>query len=521
MTNSTRSPICWDKLAECLVVVLAVGIATFSARPYAGGWNDGSRLATVETLVDQHTWRIDHSTFVQVPHPEDTAIPLPYPPSEPALLQHGTLDKLFIGGHYYSDKSPIPAVLMAGCYQLWQWATGWTARTRPDRFCTAMTLASSGLAYVLAVWCIYRLGRCLRLPLSLRLISTASFALATVALPYARQVNNHILLLAVTSALVLATAKMIERTRQGRASWRHFAVLGSLAGLGYTIDLGVGPVVLLCTSVLILSCCPFGTARRASLLLSPCFFFALAALPWLVLHHTINYTIGGSWKPANTNPAYFRWPGSPFDAGNLTGSWTHHSVGSFLFYAASMLAGKRGFFGHNLPLFLTLPAVVVLLRRHRENWREVLWAVGCCGGTWLLYAATSNNSSGQCLSIRWFVPLLAPAYYVLALFLQRYPQYRMDFLILSAWGVLLVLLMHEGPWMSHMVPLFWPIQAAVLVNWTLWHHLYGRMVPQSGFALILYRSRSLTPSAFAASSDAPVPAAPVNPPSSPHPASAR
>src|SRR5262249_10809995 len=150
---------------------------------------------------------------------------------------------------------------------------------------------------------------CVRLPLSPRLILTASFALATVALPYTQQVNNHILLLAVTSALVLATAKMIERTRPGRASWRNFVVLGLLAGLGYTIDLGVGPVVLLCTSILVLTCGPFGAARRASLLLSSCLFFALAALPWLVLHHAINYAIGGSWKPANANPAYFRWPG--------------------------------------------------------------------------------------------------------------------------------------------------------------------------------------------------------------------
>ncbi len=140
-----------------------------------------------------------------------------------------------------------------------------------------------------------------------------------------------------------------------------------------------------------------------------------------------------------------------------------------------MMAGKRGFLGHNLPLFLALPALVVLLRRHRECRREVLWAVGCCAGTWLLYAATSNNSSGQCCSIRWFVPLLAPAYYVLALFLQRYPRYRMDFLVLSAWGVLLVLLMRDGPWLTHMVPFFWPIQAAALGSWALCSYLRRRV----------------------------------------------
>ena len=488
MPGSIRIPIRWDRLTEWLIASVAVVLAVAVARPYAGGWNDGSRLATTETLVDRHTWRIDESTFVQVPDPGKTNTPLPYDPSEPGLSEHGTLDKLFIAGHYYSDKSPVPALLLAGCYRVWQTATGWTAHTHPDRFCAAMTWFSSGMAYVVSVLCIYQLGRRLEMPLSLRLDLTSSFALATVALPYTHHVNNHILLLAVTSTLTLTTAKLRDRMRQGQASWRQFFAMGSLAGLGYTIDLGAGPVILLCTSLYVLSNCLFNSPRsqKTSLrspchlfTLSPCLVFALAVLPWLGLHHALNYSIGGSWKPANAMPEYFRWPGSPFHLRNLTGSWVHSGAGSFLLYAASMLAGKRGFLGHNLPLFLALPAAVVLLRRHPEIRRELLWAVGCFGGIWLLYAATSNNSSGQCLSIRWFVPLLAPAYYVLALFLQRYPPYRVDFLVLSAWGVLLVLLMREGPWIRHMVPFFWPIQAAALLSWAFCRYLRRPSAPPS------------------------------------------
>jgi hypothetical protein len=533
MAGPTRSGHLREKQLECLVIVAALGIVLFSARPYAGGWNDGSRLATVETLVDQHTWIIDHSIFVQVPRPEDST-PLPYDPAEPGLLKHGTLDKLFIAGHYYSDKSPVPALLMAGWYQAWRWATGWTARQHPDRFCQAMTITSSGLAYIVAVLCIWRLGRPLRLPLSLRLALTGSFGLATLALPYSRHVNNHILLLGVTAALVLALTRLIEETRQGCVRWRHFLVSGTLAGLAYTIDLGAGPMFLLCTSVLILGC-SLGREPEASVGFRACLrlaakrigIFGLAALPWLMLHHALNYAIGGTFRPANANAEYFLWPGSPFGAGNLTGSWVHDGPLSFGVYAASMLAGKRGFLAHNLPLLLGLPAAAVLLRRHRENWREVLWAAACCAGTWLLYAATSNNSSGQCCSIRWFVPLLAPAYYVLALFLQRYPQYRVDFLVLSAWGMLLVLLMHEGPWIQHMVPFFWPIQAAALCTWGLCHHLRRQAARDSlpGLAIVpegvgtnwrggLWRGGRVTTAT-------PASANPANPPNSARPAKAR
>jgi hypothetical protein len=488
MAGSTSRPDRREKWVEFSILALAIGIALVSARPYAGGWNDGSRLATVETLIDQRTWIIDDSVFTRVPHPDNPDTPLPYDPKISALLEHGTLDKLFIHGHFYSDKSPVPALLMAGPYQLWKWITSRTARANPDRFCTAMTLASSGLAYVLVVLCIYRLGRPLRLPMSLRLALTGSFALATVALPYAQHVNNHILLLAVMAALVLQVAWMLDERRTGSVSGWRLAGVGTLAGLGYTIDLGAGPVILLCTGVLIVVCQAetlprsvanqlregIGSPGRASLLI-----FLLAALPWLVLHHALNYAIGGTFKPANANPEYFDWPGSPFGVRNLTGSWVHDGPLPFLVYATSMIAGKRGFVGHNLPLFLAFPAAMMLWRRHGENRRELLWALGCCGGTWLLYAATSNNSSGQCCSIRWFVPLLAPAYYLLALFLKRYPEYRIDFAILSLWGMILVVLMREGPWITHMVPLFWPIQAAALFSWAIRHHFRHRVTSLS------------------------------------------
>ena len=36
---------------------------------------------------------------------------------------------------------------------------GLQAASRPDVFCYAMTIASSGVAYVAAVWCVYRLAK--------------------------------------------------------------------------------------------------------------------------------------------------------------------------------------------------------------------------------------------------------------------------------------------------------------------------------------------------------------------------
>ena len=62
-----------DHVNLCVTLV-AVAIALIGARPYAGSWNDGSRLATVESLVDYHTWEIDNSTSAREnPRPNEPA----------------------------------------------------------------------------------------------------------------------------------------------------------------------------------------------------------------------------------------------------------------------------------------------------------------------------------------------------------------------------------------------------------------------------------------------------------------
>jgi len=434
------------------VLGAAIALALISARPFAGGWNDGSRLATVECLVDYHTLAIDQSVFVRLPTAPEAQQALPYPPDDPELLLRGTGDKLYIDGHFYSDKSPTPAIFLAGVYQVYQWCTGYTAAKHADLFCYWMTVASAGLAYVVAVWCIYQLAGCLGLPASVQLLLTASFALATVAPAYARHVNNHMMLLALFAALMLGLVRLAEQVEAGTVSLPRLIYLGTLLGLAHAVDTGAGPVVFLITLILAVYRCR--KATRALVMM-------LAALPWICLHHALNYAVGGTLRPANAVIAYFAWPGCTFNAQNMTGVWHHAGVGDFLLYGMDMLAGRRGFVGHNLPLYLAVLATPILWRRRFKEFPELIWALCCCGGIWLLYAVCSNNYSGQCCSIRWFVPLLAPAYGILALLLRECRRFVLPFAILSILGMVAGSYMWSaGPWMKHMVPLYWLWQCA-------------------------------------------------------------
>ena len=80
--------------------------------------------------------------------------------------------------------------------------------------------------------------------------------------------------------------------------------------------------------------------------------------------------------------------------------------------------------------------------------------------------STSSNSGGQCCSVRWFVPLVAPGFWVVALTLREFPRYRPDFAWLTGWGVVLGALMWwGGPWAPKMVPGLWGWVAAAGVGW--------------------------------------------------------
>ncbi|MGL6096980.1 MAG: hypothetical protein ACRC7O_14450, partial [Fimbriiglobus sp.] len=141
-----------------LVVLAAVFVAVVGARPTAGGWNDGSRLAAVQALAEHGTFVIDDTVFVRPP-PIRENVPHPYADIPPSLGVTGTLDKLCIDGHIYSDKSPVPSVLMAGLYRAWLVAGGPTVSERPDLVIRFLTVATSGFAYVFAVGCVLALGR--------------------------------------------------------------------------------------------------------------------------------------------------------------------------------------------------------------------------------------------------------------------------------------------------------------------------------------------------------------------------
>ena len=83
----------------------------------------------------------------------------PYTPEFPKLLITGTLDRVRIADHFYSDKPMVPAILTAAAYRVLMFLGLPRPGERPDVFCWVSTFLTCGLSYAAAVACMWLLGR--------------------------------------------------------------------------------------------------------------------------------------------------------------------------------------------------------------------------------------------------------------------------------------------------------------------------------------------------------------------------
>ena len=187
------------------------------------------------------------------------------------------------------------ALLLAVPYLALHDGFGFRAAEHQEVFCYLLTLLSCGLAYVAAVWCVYRLGRVLGLSPGWAAALTASFGLATVAPVYSRNVNSNLPTLAAAVAVLLNLAALGRPPRSARTVGR-LLLIGTLAGFAYALEQPTGGLLLAAAAV-----AAAVRLRRPSAVV----WVGLAALPWMVLHHAVAYSYAGTLGPPNADPAFF------------------------------------------------------------------------------------------------------------------------------------------------------------------------------------------------------------------------
>jgi len=318
---------------------IAFALCACLTKTHTDSWNDTSRMAAIDSLVERGTFQIDASAI-------------------------STGDKYRYRGHFYSDKEPLLILMGAGA----------TLALRPFHLSPAMnfpityylvTLLTVGAWFAAGAAYAYLIQRLLGFTQRVAVTVAGLTLLGTPVLAYATVLVNHVpcgvcVLIGATHALVAA-----------RGSRAHAMLAGLFLSLAVAFDAAaicffVVPLWLLCS-------------RPRSTWLA----FAAGSVPVLVAQAAFNDVFSGSIVPPAMNGSLWNYPGSPFlnyypSLGLLGSSWAYAD------YLRYLTIGERGLFTYS-PLVLVAAYGLYRMWRSEGELREL--AAGIVTGCALFFLA--------------------------------------------------------------------------------------------------------------------------------------
>jgi hypothetical protein len=409
-TRLSRRSVGWILFALFLLLwaALAKAYTTYS-------WQEESRLATIQALVEQGTFIIDHSEF------------------------NRTGDKIFINGHFYSDKTPPLSIAAAGFYSILYNVFGLTLDTTvclPDKDPAAcrlwgpdgprftafywLNLVFMGIPSALLVALFWKAMIERQVRGSLATGMAIALGIASPIGPYSLVFTSHI----PASAALFVGLMLLARP----PARRGYFWAGLWLGIAANIDLLLAVFVATFGIWVLLS--------RRSMLLP----FVLGVLIPFAVGAASNYWIAGSFLPLYFDPKAYDFPGTVLNT-TVGGTNGFYSLQFGLRYAYDLLIGRHGVFAYT-PLFLYAVAGMWAAIRSREHPLRA-FALAALSGCLLFTAyliARTDNFAGVAWGVRWFTSLTPLAWYFGA-FLFDKPHGRVWWaalaaaVIVSAWTV--------------------------------------------------------------------------------------
>lgn len=287
-----------DRRLIVLVFFAALALCALVTKAHVVSWNDGSRIATVDALTANRTFQIDGSPYAA-----------------------GLGDEIRFHGRTYSDKPPLLALLGAAVATVVA-PLGISLRHTPGTAIYLVTLFTVGVWFAVGCAYAYAFQRLLELAPRVALAVAALSGAATLALPYATVMTNHV----PCGAAALAGCYHLYRAR-GR--W-DAAGAGSFFGLAYAFD-PAGIVYAVAAAVLL-----WRRPAREWLLC------AAGALPVFALQFGYNLAISGSVVPPVYNLSAWSDPTLPLHHVGTTQVLRAFSPLEYLSFFVNELVGVRG-----------------------------------------------------------------------------------------------------------------------------------------------------------------------------------
>ena len=306
-----------------------------------------------------------------------------------------THDMTEVGGHFYSDKPPLPSLLGAPVYA--------AARAAARLFGRALSFRAAGYAVTLATATLLSLAVLLLLfrhlaayaPAGPRLFAVTACALGTLALPYAILFFSH----AFAAFFCLAAFVFAFRRVRGEGGTGAVALAGLFAGLAILSEYPTGLIALFLLGYLLTR------ARRPAEIaayLAPAFL-----LPAVALGVFNALSFGSPFHLGYAKPVLPMY-GEAMSHGLFGVTLPSLRALGYLLFSPS-----RGLFFLAPVLLLAVPGLVMMIRDRAWRREGVLIAAIACGHL-LFNAAYHQPGGGTSYGPRHLVPivpfLIVPAY---------------------------------------------------------------------------------------------------------------
>jgi len=345
--------------------LILIGLMTIN--PQVQEFSDGARMATIQSIVEEHTLSIDQSVFAD---------------------GH---DKVFIGGRYYAHQPVLTAVLGAVVYYpLYHLGIeldyGWNLAYYLIMLFTVKIFWYLGLKAMFGI-----LGY-LEVPEKEALHLTLALGLGSLYFSWSSTFTNHVI---SASALIIGLYFLIRAKHESKTFGKYF-LTGLFISLAGAVD-----------HALLLFYIGFGfyiLVQRHPL--KNFFGYLLPSLLTVFPTFLTYYTISGSFLPFSVVRDYFIYPDSPWQNNNLLTGMQFKSGWYLMKYSFHALIGKKGFLLHNPLSLMALPLLVEEIRKGNKLRKEAI-VIGITSALIVTYyLLASQDYSGFAYSIRWFVPLL-------------------------------------------------------------------------------------------------------------------
>jgi hypothetical protein len=406
LTDSRRKLAQSPPHKRLLILLVLIALGATHCAPMT--WNDESRMATIQSLAESGSFIIDQTDFAR------------------------TGDKVFIDGHFYSDKPPMPAVLGAAVY-FPLYHLGFRLHEGGSVAYFLITLLTVSLSWILGTLAFFYSLRFTGLDPERRLLAAVALAMGSIYFSWSTTFNNHEL----AAGFLAIGFCFLLRARFAAALRRDLAVAGFFLALAGTADVPTG-IFYVALLLPVLRNPPL--RKNAAFYLAPLLF---TVGPYLA----INYSIHHSFLPVQIVRSYFEYPGSPWIGSDELSGMRPNSFGFICSYALLTLVGPKGFLLYDPFLFVAIWGMVRAIRRKGPFAYE---GVGVAIGSVVLllyYWVTSDNYAGWSYSIRWFVPLLPLLFFFLYPYFEVFdPRRQRQFQALLCVSVLIAAVGALNPW---------------------------------------------------------------------------